>query len=49
MPIPYRWRFWTRIMARYGYWTWEHPFKACPTGGRHCTHYHYHLGRPPGE
>lgn len=35
------------IMSKFGHWTWEHEFKTCPTGERHCPHVHYHLGKLP--
>jgi hypothetical protein len=28
-----------------GHWEWEHEFKTCPTGERHCPHIHYKLGK----
>jgi hypothetical protein len=24
-----------------GHWEWEHEFKTCPTGDRHCQHYRW--------
>jgi len=26
---------------RRGHWEWEHEFKTCPTGDRHCMHYRW--------
>lgn len=26
---------------RRGHWEWEHKFKTCPTGDRHCQHYYW--------
>lgn len=34
-----------RLLALVGHWEWEHPFKECPSGERHCPHLHYRLGR----
>lgn len=41
--------FWTRLLSKFGHWEWEHPFKTCPTGERHCPHMHYRLGRKARE
>lgn len=37
------------ILSSLGYWDWEHEFKTCPTGERHCPHYHWHPGKPKNE
>lgn len=34
-----------RLLARFGYWDWEHEFRSCPSGERHCPHVRYRLGR----
>jgi hypothetical protein len=34
-------RWLVTIMSRHGHWEWEHEFLTCPTGDRHCNHYHY--------
>lgn len=34
-----------RVLGLVGHWEWEHEFKTCPTGDRHCPHIHYKLGR----
>lgn len=34
-----------RILSRFGHWEWEHEFKTCPTGDRHCNHYHWRPGK----
>jgi hypothetical protein len=38
-------RAWVRLLSRFGHWEWEHEFKTCPSGDRHCPHCHYRLGR----
>jgi hypothetical protein len=38
-------RLWTRLLSRVGHWEWEHDFKTCPTGDRHCQHYHWKWGQ----
>lgn len=35
----------TRLLSLVGHWEWEHEFKTCPTGDRHCQHLHYRLGK----
>ena len=37
--------YWVKFLGLFGHCEWEHPFKTCPTGDRHCMHYHYKLGR----
>jgi hypothetical protein len=31
----------TWLLSKVGHWRWEHTFKTCPTGDRHCPHMHY--------
>lgn len=38
---------WTGLLSLFGHWEWEHEFKVCPTGERHCPHMHYKLGHKP--
>jgi hypothetical protein len=40
-------RIWVRVLSLFGHWEWEHEFKTCPAGDRHCQHYHYRLGHKP--
>lgn len=44
-PVGWNASVWTKVLARFGYWTWEHEFKTCPTGERHCPHMHWRPGR----
>jgi hypothetical protein len=37
-------RFIVWIGSRFGHWEWEHEFKTCPTGDRHCSHVHWKIG-----
>jgi hypothetical protein len=34
----------TWLLARLGHWEYEHEFKTCPSGERHCPHGHWKLG-----
>jgi hypothetical protein len=38
-------RRWIRFLSHFGHWEWEHEFRTCPTGERHCPHMHFRLGR----
>jgi hypothetical protein len=37
---------WIWLGSRLGHWTWEHDYKTCPIGNRHCAHMHWHWGKP---
>jgi hypothetical protein len=38
-----KWHVW--LLSMLGHWEWEHEFKTCPTGDRHCQHYHWRPGK----
>ena len=43
-----QWRWYWREklhLDKFGHWEWEHEFKTCPTGDRHCNHYHWKWGK----
>lgn len=37
------------ILSSCGHWEWEHAFKTCPSGERHCPHTHWRPGKAKDE
>lgn len=35
----------TGLLSLFGHWEYEHAFKTCPSGERHCPHAHWKPGR----
>lgn len=41
----WKWKLLFDLVPVFAHWEWEHEFKTCPTGDRHCQHYHWKWGK----